>query len=470
MQVKIIVFLSKITFILLFMGCAHVQVEEAPRTIVSDLFPEQITRTEYYRQLAWGYDRDGKLPEAIELYRLALMHDPKNILAKVQLSDVFRKEKIDHLASAQLTEVLKLQPNHISALKKLGDLYLENQIYSKALSVYQNLIRLDAADEKSMWAIYFIYKLEKKYILALAQLDNIKNRVLPQALGSPNALNSSNDSVLARSLVLVSSEKAAIHRLTKDWVLEQKYLIAANQLQPNEYAHVNLLADSYFRFKNWPDAAALLGRFTDTNDYSFEISEKLAFASIQIKNYEIALREYRKQKPWYYDAYVLDMKIAHTYFLMKDYNTAEKKYLVLLQQRDDEEAKYYLSKIYQITDRTSESIALLEEMSPTSEYYGEAQIELADFENKKGLFNEAINRMRKAHFKRPDLLVVYKRYGDLMIENKRFVETIALLEQGIGFYPEDEELRYKLAFLHYHMNNQRSFKKQLNKAMQIKSA
>lgn len=430
-------------------GCAH-NLPQGPRTLTSDLYPNEITRTEYYRELAWGYDREGKIPEAIELYRLSLMHDPKNIKARIQLSDSFRKEKIDHLASAQLSEVLRLDPTNETALRKLGELYLDTQIYSKAMAVYTELLRINPADEKSMWATYYINKLDKKYDVALTVLSKIEVAFASESMQ-----------------LTVSSEKASIYRFQKNWLKEKKYLITANNLQPNYFTHVTLLADSYFRFKEWPEAAEILQRFTDTNDFNFEISEKLAFVSLQTQAYDVALREYYKQRPFTFDPFMTNMKIAHTYFLMKDYKLAEEKYLFLLDARDDDEAKYFLSKVYQLTDREEQSVTLLAQLGPISEYYGESQMEIADVQKKNGQIDEAVNRLRKAHTKRPDLLVLYKGYADMLIQNNRYVESVALLEQGIGFHPDDEELRFKLAFVHYRLNNQKSFKKQLTKAMEI---
>ena len=441
-----------IIFLTLFLlsACAHVNVNEL-RTVSSDIFPGGITRTEYYRQLAWGYYLDGKTVESIELYRLSLLHDPKNVTSKIQLADAFRKEKIEHLASAQLTEVLKIEPNNLLALRKLGDLYLDTQIFSKALQIYTYLVNLNPADEKAQWAVFYIHKLDQSYDKALAQLQKIEK------------LNTVTD----EALQLTVREKAAIYRLQKNWSEEQKYLIIANRLMPNFYGNISLLSDSYFRDKNWQAANEILQRFSDTNDFNFEISEKLAFVSVQLQNYDVALREYSKQRPWIYDPLVIDLKTAHVYFLMKNYKTAEAQYLAFLEVRDDDEAKYYLSKIYQLTDRQNESVGLLDHLQPMSEYFGDSQVELADFDKKNGNLDKAVNRLRKAHMKRPDLLALYIGYADLMIENKRYVESVALIEQGIGFHPNDEELRFKMAFIHYRLNNQKSFKRQLAKAIEI---
>ncbi len=446
MVIRTLIFSAALIFLV---SCAH-SPQNNPRTVTSDLFPNEISRSEYYRELAWGYDREGKIPEAIELFRLALMHDPTNVKARLQLADAFRSEKIDHLASAQLTEVLKIDPTNELALRKLGNLYLDSQIYSKAKNVFDQLLKINSNDEKSLWALFYISKLEQKYDIALAYLNRIEQQIKS-----------------ASAQLAISSEKASIYRLQKNWLQEKKYLVTANDLKPNTFSHVTVLADSFFRFKEWQKAVDLLQRYTDTSDFNFEISEKLAFAALKIQAYEIALREYNKQRPFTFDSYMTDMKISHTYFLLKDYKSAATQYEYLLTVRSDDEAKYFLAKVYQLTDRESESVDLLDQLTAVSEYFGEAQAEIADVEKRNGQVDDAVNRLRKAHTKRPDLLILYNRYADMMIQNNRFVESVALLEQGIGFHPDDEELRFKISFVHYRLNNQKSFKKQLAKAIEI---
>lgn len=433
---------------------------DRPKTITSDIFPEKISRSEYYREVAAAFAHDEQTVKAVELFRLSLLHNPTNITAKIQLSDAFRKEKMEHLAIAQLADVLQLQPQNILALQKIGDLYLTTHIYEKARLTYLELQRLEPKEDKALWALYFISKLQKKYDEALADLDRIENHFasLPKEAQSGNR---------SESLFQVSNEKASIYRLQKNWQLEQKYLITAYEQKPNFLSHVLLLADSYIRFNNWADAAVILQRFTDTNDFNYEVSEKYALASVYLQNYDVVLKEYAKQRPYSYDSYITDLKTAHIYFLMKDLKTAEARYQALVKQRLNDEAIYYLSKVYQLTDRFKDSAVLLEKLPVFSDYYGEAQVELANHDKQNNEFNLAINRLRKAQAKRPDLALFYKTYADLMIEKNRFVEAIALLEQGASFYPKDEELRLRLAFIHYRLNNQKSFKKQIEKAISI---
>ncbi len=454
-----ILFLLSSLFVI---SCAHVQERPAlPKTMTTDLFPEKISRTEYYREIATAYARDGQTAHAIENYRLALLHDSKNILAKLQLSDAFRKAKMDHLAITELSEVLKLQPSNVLALQKLGDLYLTTRIYSKARLAYEELQRVNPSDRRSIWALYYINKIDKKYDSALAQLNRIETYIGTLTDEGQGFWNKSE------AWFRVASEKAAIYRLQKNYTDEQKFLVSAYQAKPNFLAEVKMLSDSYFRTKNWKEAADILQRYTETNDFNFEISERLSQASLELKNYEVVLREFAKQRPWAYDTYLIDTKTAHIYFLMKDYATAEKKYSDLLARRMNDEVRYYLSKIYQLTDRQSKSVALLEQFPLNSDYYGEAQVELADYEKKNDQFDLAINRLRKAHVRRPDEKHIYKAYADILIENNRFVESIALLEEAIVLYPKDEELRLKIAFAHYRMNNQKSFKKQISQAIQL---
>jgi len=164
---------------------------------------------------------------------------------------------------------------------------------------------------------------------------------------------------------------------------------------------------------------------------------------------------------------VVDLKKAHVYYLMDDMKSAEKLYLSVLRNEDSDEARFYLAQIYVTQNKSDDAAFILSRMPVTSDYYGEAQARLAFYKKFAGEPDEAINIMRSAFIQRPDQLSIYKTYADFLIEGKRYVETVALLEKGIQLFPRDEDLRLKMAFLHYRLNNHKAFKKQIFAALKI---
>ncbi len=431
-----------------FLGCATKEVELPPiQTVKSDLFPEKITRAEYYEQIALGYAQDNQHEKAIETYRLSILHNRNRLTARLNLAESYLAKKQEHLASYELGEALRLDPKNRLVLYKLGNLYLASEIYSKAREAYAALLSLEPENEQAIWATFYIFKIEKKYQEALSTL----NRFSP-------GYDRLSEAVFQRAMIFKTLKNTEIYRKT----LSEAYLINPRDKKiASEY-----VADLFLQQK-FAEALVALESYGQTHDYDLQVSENLSYAAVQLENYDVALRELDKQRTWTSDIYLVDLKKAHIYFLINDYNKAEKLYLSLLSRREMDEPRMYLAYLYQNQNKIAEAMTVLEKIPLSSDYFGEAQTRIALQEKQRSQHDEAINRIRKAHNQRPDQLILYKTYADFLIETKRFVETVALLEKGIGFYPKDEDLRLKFAFVHYRLRNQKSFRKQIAIAIRL---
>ena len=430
-----------------FYSCVSVNTQKSAATVESDLFPNNISRTMYYENLADGFASSGQYEQAADLYKLSILHDTKNSSSRIKLSDAYRKTKNDNLADIELNEVLKSQPNNKLAISKLVDLYVSAKVYSKAKELLKQLIVLNPNDKKSQWSLYFIYRTEEQYELAFSQLDTIQGEDSEQNI----------DVVL---------EKANLYKLLKQDDKHLDILKQAYENKPNYYPIVDLLSNAYFDSKNWSDAYTILNRYTETNAFNYAISERLSFCAIQTKNYETALNEFAKQKANYPDLKRIELKMAHTYFLNQQYEQSENGYLSYLTIQPNDEAYYYLSKIYQITNRANESKGYLKKIETASDYYVLAQVELADLEKVNNL-KDAIESISIAHSNRPESLEIYKTYADLLIADRQYYEVIVLLEDGINAYPNDEDLRLKISYAFYQIDNRESFQQQIKEAIVI---
>ena len=438
-----------IFFALIAAGCAthQVPVENNYHTMQTDLYPKYISRAEYYEQMGVGYSLESQNENAIENFRLSILHNPKRVSAYLNLSDEYRKTDRNHLALVELGEALKLEPYNLNILKKMGDLYLAAKIYSKARDVYEQMLVHDNKFEEAHWAIFYIFKIEKKYTDALNVLVKIDKTEL-------------NDFKIAY-------EKALIYKITKQEKLYNSELALAYALNPRDRQVILEYVENAYAQKQFSDSTFALMKFSDTHEFDFEISQNLAYSSVQSAHFDIALREYNKQRPLAYDVSLIDLKKAHVYYLMGDLGSAEKIYLSLLRYQENDEARFYLAQIYITQEKSEDAAFILSKMPTSSDYYGEAQVRLALYSKYKGLQDDAMNTIRMAFIQRPDQLVIYKTYADFMIESKRYVESIALLEKGIQLFPKDEDLRVKMAYLHYRLDNQKAFKKQIFAALKI---
>ncbi len=409
--------------------------------------PNSLSRAEYYEQLAISYSLANASEKAIEYFRLSLLHNPKRVTPYLRLSDEYQKTNRNHLAIVELSEALELKPDDLTILKKIAHLYFENKIYSKAREVYKLILQKNSKFEEAEWAIFYIYKLEKKYTEALSTLVRIN-------------VNESND-------FKIFYEKSMIYKLTREYELYSSNLAKAYELNPRDRQVMLEYVSNSYALKQFNDSTFALTNYSDTQDFDLEVSQNLSYSAVQSENYEVALREYDKQRAVTYDVGTIDLKKAHVYYLMNDLKNAENLYLSLLRNEENDEARFYLAQIYITQDKTDEAAIILGKLSTASDYYGEAQVRLALYKKYRGQNDEAINTIRTAFIARPDQLVIYKTYADFMIENNRYVEAVALLDKGIQLFPRDEDLRLKMAFLHYRLNNQKAFQNQIFAVLNI---
>ena len=434
------------------MGCQSARVrphvENTPvYTMKTDLYPHAISRSDYYRQMALGYYETTQYDKAIEYYKLALLHDPQSVPAYIGLSDVYSTTEKYLFALIALQDAEQIEPKNMQLLKRAGDLYLKSGIYSKAREVYQKMLTLDNKDADALWAVFYIFKLERKFNEALSTLGQMK--VTDENIGQ------------------VWYEKAMIYKTRRDILNYSQTISQAIKLDPrNRDALLEFARHSYEK-KSYAQATSYLLNYSNTHNFDLEVSEHLAFSAVQSENYLLALNEYDKQKIIAVNPLAILLKKAHCYFLMDDVPNAEKLYLKLAVESQSDEARFYLGQIYYSKNKFSDASFVLSQIGVASDFFADAQVKMALYYKYAGDDDKAINILHEAFMLRGDQIEIYRTYADFLIEQKRYVETVALVEKAIQLFPKDEELRLKMAYLHFRLNNQKSFKKQINAALKI---
>lgn len=451
-----------LTFLVFFVfGCANKSVQETmvPMTMHTDLLKKDLSRAEYYEQMAIGYSLNGQPEKSIEYFRLSILHNSKRISPYLALSDQYKKINRNHLALVELNQALKLEPNNFDVLKKTADLYLLTKIYPKARELYQRMLVNDIRREEVQWALLHVYKIEKKYNDALDILFKIK-------------VNENNK-------FKVNYEKAMVYKLTGENDLYNSNLALAYEENPRERQILLEYVENAFAQKNFKEATTALIKFSNTYEFDIEISNKLSYSSVQSENYDIALREYSKQMSLLDVTFsknqksnsmmnALNLNKAHAYYLLGDLKNAEKIYLSLSEEKENDEANFYLAQIYFSKNNSNRAVRVLGKIPAASHYYAEAQVLMALYEKSlqnKGLTGSPVNRVRLALQQRPDQQILYKAYVDFLIEEKRYTEASPLLERAIQLFELDEDLRLKMAYVQYHLNKQDAAKKQIFMAL-----
>lgn len=94
-----------------------------------------------HMRLSAEYLKADKMPEAISHAQKAVQQDPKNIDAHLFLGGLYSAEKLYDKAIAQYNIVLRLQPENVEAPVYIGSLYSDMKDYKKAEQYFKSLLK-----------------------------------------------------------------------------------------------------------------------------------------------------------------------------------------------------------------------------------------------------------------------------------------------------------------------------------------
>ncbi len=447
--------LVKLGFILMMFNlfltsCATTAPESTPKTVYSDLFPQNLTRTQYYEHMGQDYFFQNDFTNAIEMYRLSLLHDPKNQPARFSLAKSYDKTEQNHLALLELEKYFSQHQNFSGITDE--DMHLVSKIYEKSNS-FDKLLEIQQSyfeKSKSTWALWQIYQSQiqlNKWNEALNTLKKLENQ--------------------KQDLYKISLARADIFENQKKWNLMLDQLVKADQARPLDEFVSHKKIQLFFDLKNWQALNIEGEKHNKYHPYNLDISEKWSYSAIQTGDYDVALSELKKQKKLYPESIGLEFKIAHVLFLMKDYKTAEAAYKDLFEVTGSDQSVFYLAQIHLLNSDIDKAAEKMQLLISTSEYYATAQIQLARLEWKNQSKDLALNRMRKAHRLRPDSLDLYQEYGQYLIWTKNYVESIALLEKANQYYPKNDQLKLLTAYSHFKLNNKYKFNQDIKQAIAL---
>jgi len=453
-----VAYLAAMIFVLAF-GCATAP-EVQPRTLRSDIYPEKLTRTLYYQNMGESAVIAGEHVQAIEYYRLALLHDPQNRAARFQLADTYLKTGQTHLAALEMDKYVSLK----SSLTDLSDIEKEKicSIYEKA-GAYQKIISFltlpwqikdDYAPKAKLshWSLWKIYESQSKigsYAEARKTLETLKNQ---------SAGDSESDYLLLLAQADLSQKQNQF-----DQAID--YLSAAEKLKPLDRIALEKKIDLEFKQQRWMDLSRDGLKYNEYHPYNIVVSEKWAHAAIKLEDYDVALHEIQKQRKIEPEALTLRYQEAHVLFLKKDYDQALTAYQWLYDETGSDQSTFYLAQILLIKKENAKASEILDELTAESEYYSTAQVQIARVEWPTD-HDKALNRLRKAHLERQDSLELYREYAQYLIWTNNLVECVSLLEKANRYHPEDDQLKILSAFNHFKLGNEKQFNRNIKIAIE----
>lgn len=435
------------------MGCASTRPTNSyVQTVSSDLNSIEMSRDQYYEEMARAYNQDGQIEKAIENFRLSLLHNRKRVSAKIGLSDVYRKVDMNQLAANELTEVISWNSKDSEAWLKLGDLYLSAQVYFKAKQAFAKALELDPKNDKIRWLLFYVASIEKND-LAASQL-----------------LNEITETADNRTKLLF--EKALMAKRMNHPEQYSRWIQAAYESDPHSRKICLEVVNDAIARSDFDSALVLLNRYSQTHDFDLEISQILTYVAVHSSQFEIALEQLGKQQDLVKvdekKGVEIDLKMAHVHFLQGKLQGAEELYQKVLEvDPAQDQAHFYLGQIYAHQNLNDLAQPAFKQLTAASPYFAEAQIWLASDEAKQGQAQKALERLAKAQSHRPDQLSLYVAYVDLLIRDKQYNKALTISKMGSDFFPQNEDLYIQAAVAHFHLGHEKEFKKYISKAIAI---
>lgn len=435
-------------FLVFSVGCATSNPSIYVRTVNTDLYPTEMSRDQYYEEMGRAYSKDQQNEKAIESFRLALLHNPKRVSAKIGLADEYHKAEMNQLAANELSEALEMNPQEADAWLKLGDLYLSAQVYLKAKQAFTKALELNPKDEKAKWLLFYVARIEKDDGIAKKYLDQI-------------AQTSENKTKLVFEKALLAKR---LNQLDQYSILIQ----SAYESDPHDKKICLEVANEFMARADFDSAWIVLSHFSQAHDFDLDISQALTYASVLSNQFEIAVTELEKQKRIAENPIEIDLKLAHVYFLEGKMQLAEQLYQGVLQEDpSQDQANFYLGQIYVNQDLIDLAKSAFSQVRPSSPYFSESQVWLASEEVKTGNSEKALQRLAKAQSQRPEQLSLYLAYAELMIQEKHYKKALRLLKSGIDFFPKSEDLHIQAAVAYFQLGREEDFKNSVDKAIAI---
>ncbi|HWZ53106.1 MAG TPA: tetratricopeptide repeat protein [Candidatus Acidoferrales bacterium] len=251
------------------------------------------SRTDVYYLFTMGhldeqqYELTGRAEQAsesIEFYKKALALQPGSAVIMERLAEIYAKSQRVREAVAQAQEVLKIDPDNLSAHRLLARIYvrtlgdasageLQKENLAKAVDQFNAILKLDPKDTSSALWLARLYRFENQHVEA----EKILREVLRRDPDNGPALEQ-----LSQLLIDAGRSQDAIDLLSQ---------AAGNSASPDIY---DLLGDAYSQNKEFAKAEVAYRHAVELDPDDPGHHHGLAQALLSQDKYAPALEEYKR--------------------------------------------------------------------------------------------------------------------------------------------------------------------------------
>jgi len=150
----------------------HSQEIQALQALVPLIADDKENRQIYLKMgNAWlALDKDVKASECFQQY---LAHSPDNPALKLQLVQIYKRQRIYPKAQVLLTELLRQDPNNPTLMYELADIYTQKSDFLKAVPLFKKVLELKPFLVPARMSLAKILKVQGDFREALIQLDQV---------------------------------------------------------------------------------------------------------------------------------------------------------------------------------------------------------------------------------------------------------------------------------------------------------
>ena len=351
--------------------------------------------------LAKAYFLMGKPDKALEIYNGMLEKEPNNIKILNNIAGAFFAKKEFEKANDYLERILKLDRKNIAALNNIGTINLIKKEVDKAIHFYRKALAVKG--------------------------------------DTPGVLNN-----LGVCFGIQRSYKKAI-----------KHFLASLHINRKAVGTVLNLSQAFQEVGAYEKAIEILSEYLTTEPDDQRVRDMLAWSYASIKDYKSSLKQLRisleKAESSRNKNKIAELfnNIATIYFCMKDYQNAEKSYLLCIENNGIKLSLVLSNIIYfyfQINkDETAKKLIDYGlEKFPKDPVIREF---LGQYYFERGEYNKASEELEKVISIKPDLIDSYAMLSIIAIEKlKDYEKAERILKEGIHYNPDNPALLNNLAY------------------------
>lgn len=363
----------------------------------------------------------GFLQDAENILKQLLKKYPKNSELKIMLSEIYVEWEQDELAISLLNEIDKNDPNYVSSLVQLADLYQVQGLFEVAeqkLLTAKNINPDELLIDFALGELYFSIGEYKKSLIyyekILPRQDKVVQVSIKERLGEAYAATGEYE----KALIYFKENKS------KDPDFLYRYGIIAYQADRTDIA-IKVWEDV---LKIDPAYSTVYPRLAKAYEEDGNIQEALITAKKGIQNDEF-------QKELYY--------LAGTYAFQLGETATSKQFAehAVALDPDYKDAVLLLIEIYKSDNDYEQIITLLTDIKKQGASDPVYEWELAKASIELDRYDDALNHYEDAYNTLNQDSEFLKEYGYFLVEEGMTEKAIAILEKYLELKSQDEEVR-----------------------------